>query len=153
MNLNEEIKRIKSLMFEHSDSCVFKTTGEINSPYGLTLCLYSPKDEKIGQVEVIDFINAFNLSEKFTNCMEKNDGTFGDDTSYSYNLEVGENFRRQGYAEKIKNELEKILKQNNFKHNTTIVDDDNIPSLNLQNKLGYQKFTDLNGKQLLYKQI
>ena len=153
MNLNEELKRIKSLMFEQTEPCMFQTTGEINSPYGFTLCLYSPKDEKIGQVEVIDFINAVNLSEKFTNCMEKNDGTFGDDTVYMFNLEVDENFRRQGYAEKIYNELEKILKQNNFKYTTGIIDDENQPSLNLHNKLGYQKFSDWNGKQLHYKQI
>jgi hypothetical protein len=51
MNLNEEIRRIKTLMFESADSYSIQTEGEINSPEGLTICFYSPENKKIGQTK------------------------------------------------------------------------------------------------------
>ena len=154
MNLNEEIRRIKTLMFESDNSYSIQTEGEINSPEGLTICFYSPENKKIGQTKVIGFRHAVDLSRSFQSFMEKqNDDLFNDDCAYSHSLFVDDDFRRQGFGEKLKSETENILKQNNFKYNTAIVSSDNNPSQGLVKKLGYNIYDSLDGEDFFVKEM
>lgn len=154
MNLNEQISRIRSLMLENVDDYKIKTEGEINSPKGMRIIITSPDGVEIGESYVIGFRHAVDLSRDFRTFMENKNDLFGEDnTTYLHGLYVVDNFRGQGWGEKIKNECENILNQNNYKYSTSIVSCDNTPSQSLFKKRGYQNHQTSNGKDFLFLEL
>lgn len=153
-NLNEEIFRIKNLMYEQTTDYTIDTQGEINTPSGMRVCILTPKGEKIGQTNIIGFTHAIDLSRDLKTFLENEDSIFNDQNSvYQYGLEVGENFRRQGWGDKLKSECDNIVKNNGFKYITNIVSCKNEASQGLMGKRGYNKYKTNGVKDLLYFEL
>ena len=62
MNLNEEIKRIKSLMVENNLDYKIQTDGDIHSDDGMRVCILTPSDDYIGETNIIGFQHALDKS-------------------------------------------------------------------------------------------
>ena len=153
-NLNEEIVRIKNLMFEQTTDYKIKTEGEIHSPSGMCVCILNPNDEYIGETNIIGFKHAIDLSRDLKSFLENENGLFDENNSvYQYGLKVGENFRRQGWGDKLKSECDNIVRNNGFKYITNIVSCSNEASQGLMNKRGYNKYKSNGIKDLLYFEI
>jgi ribosomal protein S18 acetylase RimI-like enzyme len=130
---------------------IIQTQGEINSPNGMKVCIMLPNGEKIGETNIISFTHAIEFSKDLKAFMEnKNDMFNNDNTIYQYGLKVNDDFQRQGWGEKLKNECNKIVKDNGFKYITNIVSKQNHASQGLMNKLGYKVHQSNDIKDLLY---
>ena len=135
MNLNEEINRIKSLMMENVLDFKIQTHGDIHSVDGMRVCILTPKDEYIGETNIIGFQHALDKSRDLKTFMEKQNDLFNKDNSvYQYGLKVDDKFRRQGWGEKLKGECDNIVKGNGFKYITNIVSCSNEASQGLMKK-------------------
>ena len=55
MNLYESINRIKSIMYESVKDYEIVTYGDINSSYGMKVCIKSIDGKHIGETKIIDF--------------------------------------------------------------------------------------------------
>ena len=154
MNLNEEIKRIKSLMVENVLDYVINTHGDIHSTEGMRVCISTPNNEHIGETNIIGFQHAVDLSRDLKTFLENQNELFNqDNTVYQYGLSVDDKFRRQGWGEKLKHECDNIVKDNGFKYITNIVGCDNDASQSLMQKRGYQKHQTNGIKDLLYFEL
>ena len=80
MNLNEEIKRIKSLMVENDLNHEFQTIldGEIDSPNGMRICFKTNDGEDIGEVNLIGFRHAVDLSRDLKTFLKNKNNLFKD---------------------------------------------------------------------------
>jgi hypothetical protein len=57
MNLFEQIKRIKVIMFEQVEDYEIMTFGDMNSELGMRVCIKKPNGEHIGKTNIIDYEN------------------------------------------------------------------------------------------------
>jgi ribosomal protein S18 acetylase RimI-like enzyme len=154
MNLNEEINRIKFLMVETSVDYKIETYGDIHSLNGMRVCILTPKDEYIGETNIIGFQHALDKSRDLKTFLENQNDMFNQENSvYQYGLKVDEKFRRQGWGDKLKNECDNIVKNNKFKYITNIVSCTNDASQGLMKKRGYQKHQTNGIKDLLYFEL
>lgn len=128
-----------------------ETTGDIVSPSGMKVCILTNDGENIGETNIIGFKHAVDLSRDLKSFLENKNDIFDEsNTVYQYGLKVNDNFRRQGWGEKLKNECNHIVKNNGFKYITNIVSKQNEASQGLMNKLGYQTHQSNDIKDLLY---
>lgn len=154
MNLNESISRMRSLMYEDVQNYKIETHGDIDSLYGMNVCIMSLDGEHIGETKIIDFTNGLILSPNLTNFTKDNDTIFDQSNCvYQHGLNINQTHQRQGYGEKLKKECHNIIKNLGIKYVTNIVSIDNIGSQKLMNKLGYQKLKSNGEKDLLYLKI
>lgn len=154
MNLNEEIKRIKSLMVENELGYNIKTFGDIHSTEGMRVCILTPKDEYIGETNIIGFKHAVDLSRDLKTFLDNKNDLFNQENSvYQYGLKVDEKFRRQGWGDKLKHECDNIVRNNGFKFITNIVSCSNEASQGLMKKRGYQTHQTNGIKDLLYFEL
>jgi ribosomal protein S18 acetylase RimI-like enzyme len=154
MNLNEQIDRIKKLMFEQIEEYVIDAQGEIHSPKGMTVFINTTNGDNIGYTNIIGFQHALDLSRDLKTFLENEETIFNNDNSvYQYGLFVNDNFRRQGWGDKLKNECDNIVKNNGFKYITNIVSCENEASQGLMGKRGYNKYKTNNIKDLMYFEL
>lgn len=154
MNLNEEILRIKNLMFEQVGDYVIDIMGEINSPKGLNIIMNTHKGEKIGHTNVIGFKHALDLSRDFKTFLENKEHPFLDNNCvYQYGTEIEEKFRRNGYATILRNKCHELSKENNFKYATGILRKDNTANQNLMKKMGYNIFDSSDIKDFVFLEL
>lgn len=154
MNLAEEINRIKCLMTESMVDYLIQTQGEIHSPDGIRVMILTPNQEYIGETNIIGFTHALDKSRDFKTFLENQNDLFDNYNSvYQYGLKVDEKFRRQGWADKLKYECDKIVKNNGFQYVTNIVSCSNEASQGLMKKRGYQKYKTNGVKDLLYTKL
>jgi RimJ/RimL family protein N-acetyltransferase len=140
-NLNEEIKRIRTLIYETTLDFNMHIDGNISSPSGLSIILINGLGEKIGHTNVIDFKHAVDLSRDFKSFLETKEHPFKDNNCvYQFGTEIEEKFRRKGYATLLRNKCHELAKQNNFKYVTGILRKDNTANQNLMKKMGYNIF-------------
>jgi hypothetical protein len=66
MQLNEQIKRIKSLMLENVKDYNIVTAGDLNSKYGMRVYIENLNGDLIGETNIIDFENGLKLSPNLT---------------------------------------------------------------------------------------
>ena len=145
MNLNEQISRIRKLIYEQTqDEFVYQ--NEFNDELGKLIKLVSPELEQIGYINLINNDRAKDLDPDFNrlysnqdwckkNC--EKDHFNKDNTLFAHSLWVEPKFRRQGNSEKIMNHCIDMAKNNGFKYVTLITNKDNIPAQSLYNKLGF----------------
>ena len=156
MNLNEEIKRIKSLMVENDLNHEFQTIldGEIDSPNGMRICFKTNDGEDIGEVNLIGFRHAVDLSRDLKTFLKNKNNLFKDGESvYTHGTEVYDKFKRMGYGTKLREKCHELAKNNNYNYVMSIVSKDNLPSQKMQKNVGY-KLHQTNGiKDLLYFEI
>jgi len=154
MNLSEEIKRIKSLMVENEMDYKIRTSGDIHSTEGMRVCILTPKDEYIGETNIIGFKHAIDLSRDLKTFLDTKNDLFNQENSvYQYGLQVNDKFRRQGWGDKLKHECDNIVRNNGFKFITNIVSCSNEASQGLMKKRGYQKHQTNGIKDLLYFEL
>jgi|688.fasta_scaffold18301_10 ribosomal protein S18 acetylase RimI-like enzyme len=151
MNLFEQIKRIKVIMFEQVEDYEIMTFGDMNSELGMRVCIKKPNGEHIGKTNIIDYENALILSPNLTSFIENKNDLFNQENSvYQYGLEIEEPYRGQGWGEKLKNECHNIIKNCDYSYGLNIVKCDNLASQKLMEKLGYQKHQTNGERDLLY---
>lgn len=151
MNLNEQIKRIKQLMKESYQNYTIHTNGDIHSENGMKVIIMLPDNEYIGETNIIGFKHALDKSRDLKTFLENQNDLFNQENAvYQYGLKVDDKFRRQGWGEKLKNECNRIVKNNGFKYITNIVSKENSASQGLMNKMGYKVHQSNNIKDLLY---
>lgn len=154
MQLNEQIKRIKSLMIEEVKDYNVLTSGKINSRNGMLVFIENLNGDFIGETNIIDFENGLKLSPNLTSFMKNKSEPFGmGDTVYQYSLSVEEPFRGQGWGEKLKHECHDIVRNLGYKYATNIVRCDNHASQGLMKKLGYQKHQSNGERDVLYLEL
>lgn len=154
MNLYESINRIKSIMYESIKDYEIVTYGDINSPYGMKVCIKSIDGKEIGETKIIDFENGLSLSPNLTNFIETNNDLFNQDNCvYQHGLNIDQPYQRQGWGEKLKHECHNIVRDLGYKYATNIVRHDNIGSQKLMNKLGYKKHQSNKERDLLYLEL
>jgi ribosomal protein S18 acetylase RimI-like enzyme len=154
MQLNEQIKRIKSLMLENVKDYNIVTAGDLNSKYGMRVYIENLNGDLIGETNIIDFENGLKLSPNLTSFMDNKSEPFGmGDTVYQYSLSVEEPFRGQGWGEKLKQECHDIVRNLGYKYVTNIVRCDNHASQGLMKKLGYQKHQSNGERDVLYFEL
>ena len=154
MNLYESINRIKSIMYESIKDYEIVTYGDINSPYGMKVCIKSIDGKEIGETKIIDFENGLSLSPNLTNFIETNNDLFNQDNCvYQHSLNIDQPYQRQGWGEKLKHECHNMVRDLGYKYATNIVRHDNIGSQKLMNKLGYKKHQSNKESDLLYLEL
>jgi len=154
LNLNEEINRIKSLMFEQVEDYVLDVQGNINSPNGLNIIMKTIEGEKIGHTNVIGFKHAVDLSRDFKTFLENKEHPFLEDNCvYQFGTEIDQKFRRNGYATILRNKCHDLSKENNFKYATGILRKDNTANQNLMKKMGYNIFDSSDEKDFVVLEL
>ena len=163
MNLNEEIKRIKSLMLESvSDPYTISASGSVNVMPGIHISI-NEDTNKLGHSNLINFddanvydydlprlledVNQYctsNCSENFFN---------NNNTLYLHDLKVFEPYRGRGLSNRLMNESHNLGKGMGVNYITLITDCDNSVAQNLYRKHGYQVYKSDGTKDLFYKEL
>ena len=154
MKLNEEIDRIKSLMVESEKNYIIELHGSVHTAPGIKFILLDKNRNFIGETYVVSYKEAFKLSNDFKSFMEsKNDLFEPSNTTYEHGLLIHEKYRKQGWATVLREECDKYLRENKFRHNTAIVRHDNNTSTHLLMKKGYKKYTDDENRKFFFKEL
>ena len=104
-------------MFEQVEEYNIQMSGEIHSPEGMRVFINTTNGDNIGYTNIIGFQHALDLSRDLKTFLENEETIFNNDNSvYQYGLFVNDNFRRQGWGDKLKNECDNIVKNNGFKY-------------------------------------
>ena len=145
MNLNEQILRIRKLIYEQPQN-EFSYYNDFNDKSGKLIKLTSPDSEQIGYMSLInndqakeldgDINRLYSNKEWCTKNCEDNHFN-NDNTVFAHSLWIEPKFRRQGYSEELMNHCIDMAKNNGFKYITLITNKDNIPAQELYNKLGF----------------
>ena len=142
MNLNEQIYRIKNLMYEQPQVQV-SINGDIDKDFGKYLELKSKDNSTIGGMFVTKMGNANNVDPDFNKLFdEKKFQTVPinyNNSLFAHSLEIDKNHQRNGYGSQILDHCHNFTKQNGYNYLTLMVYDDNIPAKNLYKKMGYKK--------------
>ena len=142
MNLNEQIYRIKNLMYEQPQVQMV-TNGNLNDPSGQIISLETEENTPIGNVVLTKLENAPNIDPAFIDMFDESKFQTiplnYDNSLFLHSLDVNDQFRQQGYGTQIMNQCHNQAKNNGYEYITLIMDKGNEPAENLYNKLGYQK--------------
>lgn len=154
MNLHETISKIKSIMYENILDYDVRTYGDINSENGMKVSIITTDGSYIGETNIIDFKNGLSLSPNLTEFMNNHSEPFGmDNTVYQFSLFIDENYRGQGWGEKLKKECHNIIKDHGYKYITNIVKCNNNSSQGLMKKLGYKTHQTNGQRDVLYFEL
>jgi ribosomal protein S18 acetylase RimI-like enzyme len=150
MNLNEQINRIRFLMTESEKEYDVIKIGDIHSPNGMQILIKSLDGNDIATTHLIGFDGALELSPSFSGFMGREEYPFNKNNCvYEYNLEVSEDYRGQGWGNKIKNECKNICSENGIKYVCGVARCDNFISQSLHKKFGYEKHDTTDDEDLL----
>ena len=142
MNLNEQIYRIKNLMYEQ-DQVQVSINGDIDKDFGKYLELKSKDNSPIGGIFVTKMSNANNVDYDFNKLFdEKKFQTVPinyDNSLFMHSLEINKDYQRNGYGSQLLDHCHNFAKQNGYNYLTLMAYDDNIPAKNLYKKRGYKK--------------
>jgi ribosomal protein S18 acetylase RimI-like enzyme len=153
MNLNEELVRIKKLMFENYSDIQIIFDGNLNEDTGLQIKIVNENQEVIGSITMCSYNLGREIDSDLKN-FNTSSKTFNNDNSiYSHSLHIYPNFRRMGYANKLIEERNKLTKELGKKFITAIVSRDNLESQNLCRKNGYSLYETDGNFDLLYKEV
>ena len=145
MNLNEEVRRIKGLMYEQVQNNIL-TTGDFNDTWGKKIEIKTPDNKLVGYLNLVSMSNGHELDYDIPrlrgnqewckkNCEED---FFNDNNSlYLYDLFILDDFRGQGHASTLLDYGHQMAKENGFNYVTLITACENHPAQNLYKKYGY----------------
>jgi len=144
--LNEEIKRIKSLFYENFNKNQFDLKGDVLNSEGLFVSLNG--DENIGNTGLINFDDSFELDydvKRFYNNKDKycktgcDENYFNKDNSlYLHSLNVNQNQRGKGFGKDLVNKCHQIAKELGYEYVLLITSCDNNVAQNLYKNLVYE---------------
>jgi len=142
MNLNEQIYRIKNLMYEQ-DQVQLVTNGDLNDSSGQIISLETKDNDIIGKTFLTRLENATNVDPAFIKMFDESKFQTiplnYDNSLFLHSLDVNDQFKKQGYGTQIMKQSHDIASNNGYKYVTLIMDKGNEPAENLYNKLGYKK--------------
>jgi ribosomal protein S18 acetylase RimI-like enzyme len=142
MNLNEQIYRIKNLMYEQ-DQVQLVTNGDLNDSSGQIISLETKDNDLIGKTFLTRLENATNVDPAFIKMFDESKFQTiplnYDNSLFLHSLDVNDQFKKQGYGTQIMKQSHDIASNNGYKYVTLIMDKGNKPAENLYNKLGYKK--------------
>jgi len=142
MNLNEQIFRIKNLMYEQPQVQTV-TDGDLNDPSGQIVSLETEDNEPIGGLVLTKLGNAPNIDPAFNKMFDESkfqtEPLNYDNSLFLHSLDVNDQFKQQGYGTQIMKQSHDIASKNGYKYITLIMDKGNEPAENLYDKLGYKK--------------
>jgi ribosomal protein S18 acetylase RimI-like enzyme len=142
MNLNEQIYRIKNLMYEQ-DQVQLVTNGDLNDSSGQIISLETKDNDLIGKTFLTRLENATNVDPAFIKMFDESKFQTiplnYDNSLFLHSLDVNDQFKKQGYGAQIMKQSHDIASNNGYKYVTLIMDKGNKPAENLYNKLGYKK--------------
>jgi len=128
--------------------------GEINSPKGMNVKLFTLDNQLIGQTNIVSLLYGTDIDVNFLNLLISIDKKFNEhDTVYQYSLNISEEFRNKGWGYKIKEVCNTINKNNGIKNILNIVRHNNTPSQKLMKKLGYKILTSSDIRNLLHFEL
>jgi ribosomal protein S18 acetylase RimI-like enzyme len=154
MNLQEQILRIKSLMSEDTKDYRIITEGDIFSPTGVKIMITKPDYEYIGETSAIIYEQAMSGSEKLREIMSDVNSPFTNDNCvYEFSLDIKEDYRGQGWGNKIKKETLDLIKNSGIPYIIGIVKKNNQVSQNLHKKHGYETHHSTEFDDLMYKKL
>jgi ribosomal protein S18 acetylase RimI-like enzyme len=162
MFINENISKIKSLMFESYGYAELDTSGHIDSNWGMRLRL-NKKFDNVARVGIIDIGKAWNndlvlqdLYNNFNDCKILNlpyNFIYENKSTYIFDLFVQESERRRGFAEKIMNFAHESAKKLDYKISTLIVETANEPAKKFYKKNNFETYLRSKKYELLIKEI
>ena len=142
MNLNEQIYRIKNLMYEQPQVQLV-TNGDLNDPSGQIISLETKDNDLIGKTYITRLENATNIDPAFIKMFDESKFQTiplnYDNSLFLHSLDVNDQFKQQGYGTQIIKQCHDIASNNGYKYVTLIMDKGNEPAENFYNKLGYKK--------------
>ena len=152
MNLNEEIKRIKSLMLENSDPYTISTQGNVNDVPGIHISI-GDGETKMGHINILNFNDSSEWDPDILRLLGDN-GMFNNDNSiYLYDLEVYEPYRGNGLSNQLMDTCYNWCKDMGVEYITFIADRNNYIAQNLYRKLGYDVFNSNEYKDFFYQRL
>lgn len=142
MNLNEQIFRIKNLMYEQPQvELVYD--GNLDDSTGYDIGLKTPDNTTIGNVFLTKLKNAPSLDPSFIKMFDESKFQTiplnYENSLFLHSLNVNDNFKRQGYGSQLLNQCHNFAKDNGYQYITLVMDKGNQPAQTLYDKLGYQK--------------
>jgi len=152
MNLNEEIKRIKSLMLENSDPYTILTQGNVNDVPGIHISI-GDGETKMGHSNLLNFNDSSEWDPDILRLLGDN-GMFNNDNSiYLYDLEVYEPHRGKGLSNQLMDTCHNLGKDMGIEYITLITGRNNNVAQNLYRKYGYDVFNSNDYKDFFYKRL
>jgi ribosomal protein S18 acetylase RimI-like enzyme len=162
MNLNEEIKRIKGLIYENVNEPFIISRGDINKSPGINFTI-KDGETSMGHVNITTFDDAYeNDSDvvSFTTnmdkyCNENCDENFFNNrnTAYLHDLKVYDEYRGKGLSNKLLDKCHETGKELGVDYILLITNCDNTVAQNLYRKHGYKVHSTNGSKDYFYKPI
>ena len=143
MRLNEEINRIKGIMYENENHTEFEIIGDIGISPGLRVNII--KNGVIGCAYMLNMNDSYELDEDsilfYDNsqfCKINCDKNFfnNDNSVYLHSLEVLPEYRGNGYGMMLMKKLLELVKNMGYKYATYISDKNNTQAEKIYNNLG-----------------
>ena len=161
MNLNEQISRIKKIIYEQNNT-EFISQNELDSVAGKRIELFTLNSDFIGNISLITFDQGKKLDSDINRlysnkdwCIKNCDDNFfnNDNSLFLHSLWVTDKHKRQGHAEKLMNHCGDLAKNNGYKYITLITNKSNIPAQSLYDKLEFDKHIMDDSQIFYFKEI
>jgi len=156
MNLNEQIHRIKNLMYEQPQTKVVYG-GDFSNPEGKSIEILTPDDKQIGILYLTKLQNADKLDPEFkTYYNEEKFQTVPlnyDNSLFGHGFEVNPEFRGNGYGDQLLDYCHEFVKNTGHDYLTFIMDSDNPIAQSLYKKRGYDILNSLDSSKFYFTKV
>lgn len=156
MNLNEQIYRIKNLMYEQAKvQITYK--GDLDGYFGKNIELMSPDNNSIGFIHISKMGDAENLDPDFDNLYDQSKFQTiplnYDNCLFMHTLEVDEKHRKQGYGSQLLDLAHQFAKDNGYNFLSFISNNDNEIANNIYQKRGYKSLNSNDNSSFYFVEL
>jgi ribosomal protein S18 acetylase RimI-like enzyme len=156
MNLNEQIHRIKNLMYEQPQvQIVYK--GDLDGYFGKNIELTSPDNNTIGFIHISKMNDGENLDLDFNTLYDESKFQTiplnYDNCLFMHTLEVDENHRKQGHGSHLLDLAHEFAKNNGYNYLSFISDNDNEIANNIYQKRGYKSLNSNDNSSFYFVEL
>lgn len=141
MNLNEQIHRIKNLIYEQPQVKIIYS-GDLNQYSGKKIQLMSPEDNCIGFIRISKMSDAENIDPDFINLYDESKFQTiplnYNNCLFMHTLEVDNTQRNRGYGSQLLDLAHKFAKDKGYNFLSFISDNDNEIANNIYKKRNYK---------------
>jgi len=141
MNLNEQIHRIKNLIYEQTQVQILYK-DDLNGYLGKNIELMSFDDNPIGFIRISKMNNARNIDPDFDNLYDESKFQTiplnYDNCLFMHTLEVDKSHRNKGYGSQLLNLAHEFAKNNGYNFLSFISDNNNEIANNIYKKRNYK---------------
>ena len=156
MNLNEQITRIRKLIYEQPQIEVVYG-GDFSDSFGKSIELLTPDKKQIGKLFLTKLQNAESLDPDFKSYYdEKKFQTIPlnyENSLFGHSFEINPEFRGNGYGHKLLDHCHDFVKNSGHDYLTFIMDDDNSVAENLYKKRGYNILDSANSTKFYFVKV